>query len=215
MNALQRNAGIAGYVAAVLLALFVVLNFNAPNTDTTFSDPAKTLAFISGNRWLWRAINIAGLLVAGVSVLFAAGLWSRLREPAPTRATVGLYLALIGLGGYALANLILWKGGVNMAALTTRDQVAANHAWLALHFAARSAVDVGNAFVGAALLLFGWSIIGTKAMPSAIGWVGVLGGILTLVTIIPLSVFLDLASSVVIIIWLAWAGSNLRRTLAR
>ncbi len=171
MDHLQRNGGLAGYVAALLFAVTVIVGFNVPGPGATFDDPGKVLTYVAAHRWLWRLINILGIFLSGFAIVFAIGVWSRLRERAPTRAAASLAFALIGLAGYALANLLLWKGGINMALYAARDQVAASHAWLALAFAARSAIDTGNAFVGAALLIGGWAIIATGALrrPSA-GW---------------------------------------------
>lgn len=213
MDRLQRNAGTAGFVAALLLLVEFILSFVIPGTGTTFTDPARTLSFVAQNRWLWRLNGVVGVLTAGFAVLFALGIWSRLREPAPTRGTVSLYLATIGLGGYALADFILWKGGAAVASFTSRDPVAAAHAWLALHYAARGATDVGNAFVGAAEILAGWAIAETGALSRSIGRMGVLVGVLTLVVIVsvPAVHLFELLQVLLTIVWLAWAGSALRK----
>jgi hypothetical protein len=210
---LQRNAGTAGYVSALLLLVVFILSFAIPGTGSTFTDPARTLTFVVQNRWLWRLNGVAGVLVAGFAVLFAVGVWSRLREPAPTRGTVSLYLATIGLGGYALSSFILWKGGSAVASYMSRDPVAATHAWLALHYAARGAIDVGNAFVGAALILAGWAIAETAALTRSVGRLGVIAGVLSLAVIVslPFVRLLELLQTVLTIVWLAWVGSELRK----
>lgn len=211
MERLQRYGGTAGIVSAFLLFLFLILGFVLPGTGATFADPVRTLTFIAQNRWEWRIANLLTALAAGLSVVFAAGLRSRLREPAPTRAMLALYTSLIGLGGYAVSSFILWKGGNAMASFLAKDQTAATHAWLALHFMARGAADVGNAFVGVALILAGWAIAETGAISRSAGRLGVAAGIVTLVVIVPLARWIELLQAVLTIAWLAWAGSELRR----
>jgi len=212
MERLPRYSGTAGIISAFLLLLFLILGFVVPGTGATFADPVRTLTFIAQNRWEWRIANLLTALVAGLAVVFTAGLRNRLREPAPTRAMLVLYTALIGLGGYALASFILWKGGNAMASYLAKDQVAATHAWLALHFAARGAADVGNAFVGVALILAGWAIAETGAITRSTGRLGIVTGLMTLVVIVPLARWIELVQAVLTIAWLAWTGSELRKT---
>src|SRR5207245_10030267 len=125
--------------------------------------------------------------VAGPVVVFTPVLWTHLPEPAPTSAILLLYTAPIRLGAYALASFILWKRGNAMASYLAKDQVAATHAWLSLHFAARGAADVGNAFVGVALILAGWAIAETGAITRSAGRLGIVTGLMTLVVIVPLA----------------------------
>ncbi len=211
MERLQRHGGTAGYGSAFCLLVLLILSFGIPGTGATYADPARALAQIAGDRWLWRLSNLAGILASGLAVVFTIGLWVRLREPAPTRATVVLYLAIIGLGGYALSGFVLWKGGLAMASFLARDQVAATHAWLALDFMARGAADVGNAFVGTALLLVGWAIADTGALSRRVGWLAGLTGILTLLVIRPFASVVEILQALLTIVWLAWAGSELRK----
>jgi len=110
MERLQRYGGTAGYASAFCLLVLLILSFGVPGPGATYADPAGALAKIAGDRWLWRLSNLAGILASGLAVVFTIGLWVRLREPAPTRATIVLYFALIGLGGYALSGFVLWKG---------------------------------------------------------------------------------------------------------
>src|SRR2546430_3367359 len=85
MERLPRYSGTAGIISAFLLLLFLILGFVVPGTGATFADPVRTLTFIAQNRWEWRIANLLTALVAGLAVVFTAGLRNRLREPAPTR----------------------------------------------------------------------------------------------------------------------------------
>src|SRR5256712_2332581 len=211
MERLERHGGTAGYVSAFCLLVLLILSFGVPGTGATYADPARALARFAGAGWLGRLSNLAGILASGLAVVFTMGRWVRLREPAPTRATVVLYLAIIGLGGYALSGFVLWKGGLAMASFLVRDQVAATHAWLALDFMARGAADVGNAFVGAALIIVGWAITNTGALSRLVGWLARLTRIMTPLGSRPFASVVEILQALLTIVWLAWAGSELRK----
>lgn len=212
MNPLERNGGTAGIVAAALLALGIILGFYMPGIGATFGSPLDVLSFVTANRWVWRISSILGILTAAFAVPFSIGIWRRLREPAPTRAAVALAFALVGLAGYALSSLLIWKGGIALASYAAKDTTAAATAWLALRYVARGATDLGNAFVGTALMVAGWAIVATGALRQTVGWLGALSGVLTLLTIFPLSGVLDLAGGILTVVWLGWVGNELRRS---
>lgn len=212
MDTTQRNGGTAGIVAAVLLVLFVLLMMSTGLDPQAAADPAKALPVIAQKHGLWVFTGIVGTLSAALGVMFTVGLSNRLKGQAPTRAAAILYFVIIGLGGYALSSLMQWVGGIQLAQYAGKDQVAASHAWLALHAAIGGANALGNAFVGAGLLIAGWAVIATALLNSTVGWVGVIAGLLSLVGIFaPTSLGVFLGSIVFVIVWLAWAGSELRK----
>lgn len=112
MDRLQRNGGTAGVMAAILLALGFILFATTGLDMQAMADPAKALPFIAQQGGRWVATNIAFALGSVVSLLFVAGIASRLRERAPTRAAALLHLSVIGLAGHALASLLYWTAGV-------------------------------------------------------------------------------------------------------
>src|SRR5438034_9346873 len=104
MERLPRYSGTAGIISAFLLLMFLILGFVVPGTGATFADPVRTLTFIAQNRWERRIANLLTALVAGLAVVFTAGLRYRLPQPAPTRPMLILYTAPTGLGGCAFAS---------------------------------------------------------------------------------------------------------------
>src|SRR5437879_12552194 len=128
MERLPRYSGTAGIISAFLLLLFLILGFVVPGTGATFADPVRTLTFIAQNSWEWRIANLLTALVAGLAVVFTAGLRNRPRAPAPTRAMLVLSTALIGIGGCALASVILWQSGNTRASYLATAHDAATHA---------------------------------------------------------------------------------------
>jgi len=210
MDTTQRNGGTAGIVSAVLLVLFLILTMAMGMDPHTAGDPAQALAMIALKRGLWRLVGIVGTLAAAFGIVFTIGLSNRLKEGAPTRASVILYFVTVGLGGYALASLMQWKGGLQLADYAVKDQVGAGHAWLALRAAAGGANVLGSGFVGAALLIAGWAVIETAVLNPIAGWVGVIAGLLSLAGVFASASFAVLIGTIVFdVIWLAWAGVEL------
>jgi hypothetical protein len=71
---------------------------------------------------------------------------------------------------------------------------------------------VGGSAVGAAQVIAGWAILQTKAMGAALGWLSIVTGVVTILALFArASMPLYLASFVLLVIWLIWTGSALRR----
>lgn len=212
MNRLQRNAGSAGIVSAVMLALLFVLFFNSGLDFQSINDPGKALPAFTQSQGRWIITGVTGVLGSAFAILFIAGLYFKLRDGAPTRATTVLLLAVLGSTGFALNSLLIWLGGLHLAARAAADQVAATHAYVAVAAVSLGLTGLGNAFVGAALVIAGWAISTTKTLSIGLAWLGIVAGISTVLLLFaPTSSLLNLASFILIIVWLAWAGIELRR----
>jgi hypothetical protein len=197
-------------VAAALLALSVILLLISGLDPQTAADPAKALPLIAQHAGRWAGMNIGFVLSAAVSILFAAGLSSRLRDKAPTRSITLLYLAVIGLAGFALSGLVQWQGGGHLAAYRATDQVAASHAWVALTAVVQGLGALGNGFTGVAEVIAGWAITDTGALPATVGSLAIVTGVVTVLQIFSATPVLFFASIILTVAWLAWTGMELR-----
>lgn len=210
MDRLQRNGGTAGLVGGVLLIILFGLFFALGLDPAAFSDPTKALPLVREKGGILAAIGILGPITSALGILLAAGLAARLRDGAPTRAAAQLYFAIIGLAAFALDGMIRWMGGIQLANRTA-DAVAASHAYVALNAIALGVVGLGNLFVGASLVVVGWAITSTRALSTALGWVGIVAGVITAASgLVPPDSPVFLASFVLTIVWLLWAGTALR-----
>jgi len=100
-----------------------------------------------------------------------------------------------------------------LVALAAQDHVAAEQTWNAFALMTSGYQAVGNALLGFMLLVAGWAIISQKALPVAVGWIGLLAGIVTIVEVLtsgtPLAVVGALAYLPTFILAIAfdiWAG---------
>jgi len=210
MGALQRNAGTAGIAAAIFLAILFLLFVSSGLTPEIMADASKALPMIAdqGTRaWLTGG---SGALGVAFSLVFVAGLYRRLRDGAPTRAAAVLILSIVGLAGFGLASYI-WMGAAYLAT-EVKDSVAASHAWYALMAVNRAADALGWSFTGAASILAGWAIMETRALSKIAGWIAVISGAFSLLAFLaPTSIPAFFGAFVLTIVWLGWAGNEMRR----
>lgn len=210
MDRLQRNGGIFGILAGVALAMLFAAFATSGITPDILGDPAKALPLIREQATRLKLIGLFGALAVAFSLPFAAALYLRLRNGAPTRATTGLLLLLVGLIGHGLGSLVVGVGFPTVAAVT--DQTAASPAYLAVLAASQVADTLGNAFTGAGDAVVGWAIVSTAALPTIVGWVFALTGIVSvLLALVPGADILFIGSIVLTIISLIWGGVALRR----
>src|SRR5579864_1243736 len=214
MERLQRNAGAAGIITAVCLAVLFVLFIGSGLDPQAAQDPAKALPLIGQKAGLFGAIGVLGLLSSAFGVIFTFGVFVRLREKSPTRAAANLGLAFMGPTLHGLGAALLWQGGQMLVALFAKDQTAAGHAWIALGAMNQSLMAAGNAFTGAAIFVAGWAIVDAGAMNKTLGWVAVIAGIVEAAQVFSSQMALMGLGFVLVIIWLAWAGAQLRRSPA-
>ena len=214
MDRLQQNGGTSGFITALCLALLFILFIASGLDPQTAQDPTKALPILGQKAGLFAGIGVLGLLASGFGLIFTFGLFARLREKTPTRAYASLGFAFVGLTCHALGAVTLWQGGQMLVALFAKDQTAAGHAWIALGAVNQSLMAGGNAFTGAAVLVAGWAIIEAGAMNRTLGWVAVVAGIVELAQVFSAQMALMGLGFVLVIIWLAWGGSQLRRSAA-
>lgn len=210
----QPSAGTSGIVAGISLAILFFLYITSGASPDTFADPAKALPFFQQNAGRTRAIAIFAIITIAFAVLFIAGLAAKLRDKTPTRATGVLYFAILGLVGHGLGALIFWSGVPALVAQAAKDPVSASHAWVAINALTMALDGFGNLFVGLSILLAGWAITATGGMSTALGWYGVVAGVVTLLaTLAPGAMIFFLGSFILPIIWLLWAGNTLRTAM--
>ncbi len=210
----QQSAGTFGILAGISLGILFFLFFTSGATPETFTDPAKALPYVSQNAGRLRAIAGFAVITVAFAVIFVAGLAAKLRERTPTRATGVLYFGLLGLVGHGLGALLFWGGVPALADYAAKDQVAASHAWVAINALNTSLDGVGNLFIGLSILLAGWAITATGGMSTALGWYGVVAGVVTLLAALAPGVMIFFLGSFILpIIWLLWAGNTLRTAM--
>jgi hypothetical protein len=181
---LERWAALGGVLYVVLFVIGTILHFSgSPAGD---SAPSKVIAWYSDSGHRHR-IDIGWALI-GLGLFFFLWFLAALRQALirlvgegflPTLATVGgaVYAAL------ALAAVAVSEGIRTMSNDTYRDQVypplihAANDASYVLH-------STGGVGMGAMMIAASLAVVRTRALPVAVGWIGVVAGIIALASIL-------------------------------
>ncbi|HEY6103202.1 MAG TPA: hypothetical protein VI007_08265 [bacterium] len=212
MSPRRQTAGTLGIVAGVALAVLFILYFTSGATPATFNDPAKALEFFRAQSGRNEVIACLAILTVSTAAVFVAGLASALAGRTPTRATATLYFGLGGLAGHALSAFIILAAAPWLVKTAAGDQVAAAHAYVAINGLSMASDSLGNFFVGLSTLFAGWAITATPGFGSALGWFGIVTGIVNAVAGLVMNVSaLFLVSFLLPIVWLIWAGNTLRR----
>ena len=211
MDRVQRNGGTLGVIAAVILAAAFILLLSTGLNPEIAADPTKALSILVQHVRRFVAAGVLFGLGVAASVIFIVALSGRLREAAPTRAAAVLYLAVIGLTGYALDSLLQWQGITHLVGVAAKDQTTAANAWVTMRGLSLTFDAVGGLFTGATEVIAGWAILTTHTLGTAIGWLSIVTGIVNVLALFArASVLLFLGSFVLTVIWLAWTGVALR-----
>jgi hypothetical protein len=216
MTPSSRIAGLGGILAGVGLAVEGTLWATSGWTAETFRDPATALAFLQDNGTHLRAAVFAGAVNLVLATVFIVGLAARLGPTAPTRAAATLYFGIIGIAAHSLVPLGLWLGVPRFVDLASSDPGAAAAAWSGYAVFQAGAGAVGALFLGLSTLAAGWAIVSDRGLPALLGWLGVLAGAASAVTVLaaetPLAVLAAgayLPSLTLTIGFRMWAGLEL------
>ena len=209
MNPRPQTAGTAGIIAGVLLAVLLILFMTSGMRPEAMADPGKMMAYAGQNAGRWRNMAFLGILTTIAAVFYFPGLAARLRDRTPSRATGVLYFGILGIGGHGLGAALQWAGDPLVAGAS--DAVAASHAWVALNAVHAGLETFGSIGTGLVMLLAGWAAMTSKAFSPGVAWVGLVGGIVTLVSVLRPPGPLFLLSFLLSILFLIWSGLEVRK----
>lgn len=215
---ITRAAGVAGIVAGLGLALEFGLFMASGWTPKGFEDPAAALAFLESGGTLLRAAAFVGIVNLAATVLFLVGLAEALRPEASARSATALYVGLLGLAAHALVPMGLWLGTPLFVELGAADPATAHAAWGGFGAFLDAAGGVGYVFAGVAYAAAGWAIVSSSRFGHAVGWIGLVGGVASALTILgadtPLAAVAAAAylpALLGIVVFRTWAGIALVR----
>ena len=167
--------------------------FLSPAGDETGDTPAEVVAWATTHRTWNVALLLFAVASIGLGGMFVAGLHARLRAVATDTESA---LVLIGGTAFMLCFAFCW-----ISWLGPLDGIAADEELALAQASAYLAYDdvgwffLGSAGVGAALMAVPASLAAMRAgVPSWLGWLGVVAGLLSAATIVFFGIFG----------WMAW-----------
>lgn len=179
-----RTAGYSGVIAGLGLAVEGALWTSSGWTPDTFADPATALEFLADGGTILRWAVLTGFVNLVFFVVFVAGLAARLEATTPTAATATLWFGMIGAATHVIVPFSHWYGVPAFLDAVDRDPEAARSAWTAFVTVGHEAAGgAGSLFMGLSMLVAGWAMAAHRALPALLGWLGLLTGTLTVLTV--------------------------------
>jgi hypothetical protein len=181
---LERWAALGGVLYVVLFIVGTIFQFSgAPNGDAA---PGKVIAWYSdsGHR---DHLHIGWALI-GLGLFFFLWFVSALRQALIRLVGEGFLPTLATIGGAVYAVLALAAASVSDGIRTMNDDTYRHQVYPPLVHAANDAAYVlhsaGGAGIGAMMIAASLAVVRTRALPVAVGWLGVVAGIVALASIL-------------------------------
>jgi hypothetical protein len=181
---LERWAALGGVLYVVLFVIGTILQYSgAPDGD---APPSKVISWYSdsGHR---DQLNIGWVLI-GLGLFFFLWFLSALRQALIRLVGAGFLPTLATVGGAVYATLALAAAAVSNGIRTMSDDTYRHQVFPELIHAANDAAYVlhstGGAGIGAMMIAASLAVVRTRALPVAVGWIGVVAGIIAIASIL-------------------------------
>lgn len=214
----QRTAGTAGLITAFLFILLLAASFGFD--PKAFTDAEAALRMARERAALKAVVGVATTAAAASAILFFSGLGTMLASRAPTRGSAVRLFGAIGAAALALGTLNDWIGVGYLAGVAAKDQIAAQHGWVALMAVNAGAYSVAGFFIGAAVLATTWAVIGMRTLGRIVGWIGVTAAVAIVAAVVaqagvapdsPMLGAMYPISGGLLLLWFSCTGMALRR----
>ena len=212
MNNLQKIGGIAAlylaaaYVVGIVLFLFVL---DYPN----IVDPAQKVALVVDKQMVIYSTNLILYVIFGVFlIMLALALYERLKAGAPAIMQVATAIGIIWAGSLVASGMVSNAGITPVVALYGKDPAQAALIWLGIESVA-SGLGNGNGEIlgGLWTLLVSWAALRTGGLPRFLNYLGLVVGLVGLVSTIPGLSDLVGIFGMSQLVWFVWLGIILSR----
>jgi hypothetical protein len=203
---LRKWGGIAALYEAAAYVVGMV-GFLAVVDVSSVSDPLEQIALMADNQAFLSAMHLVVYVVwGGFMVVLSLALYDRLKAGSPALAQVATAIGFIWAGLVIASGTLHNVGMGTVVDLVGEDPAQAAAVWVAVRsvFEGLSGVEIVG---GTWILLTSWAALRAKALPSALGYLGVAIGVAGLLTAIP--ALFDIVVMVYAlgqIVWFAWVG---------
>jgi hypothetical protein len=212
MKNLQKMGGIAAlYLAAAYLlgiGLFLIV-LDYPN----LVDPAQRVALLVDQQMVIFATNLIMYVIFGLFlVVLLLALYERLNVGAPAMLQVATVLGLIWAGLLIASGMVLNAGIAPTLALYGKDPAQAALTWQTYETVA-SGLGNGNGEIlgGLMTLLISWAALQTSGLPKLLNYLGMVVGLVGIVTILPGLIDLVGIFAIGQVLWFVWLAILLLR----
>jgi hypothetical protein len=205
MKNLQKMGGIAAlylavaYLVGIVLFLFVL---DYPN----IVDPAQKVALLVDKRMVIYSTNLILYVIFGVFlIVLALALYERLKAGAPATMQVATAIGIIWAGSLIASGMVSNAGIAPVVALYGKDPAQAALTWQGFEVVA-SGLGNGNGEIlgGLMTLLVSWAALRAGGLSKFLNYLGVVVGLVGIVSTIPGLNDLTGIFGMSQIIWFVW-----------
>lgn len=203
----QKVGGVAAlylaltYVAAIPYFLLVV---DYPGAITA----AEKIALVTENYPSMYAMYLATYVVFGIVLgVLVLALHDRLHGSAGLMARFATAVGLLWSIALVASGMVFTYGMTTVATLADADPTQAATAWQAIESVAQGLGGAGGEILGGLwVLLVSWAALRQGALPRALGWLGVVVGVMGLASVAPPLHDTAIAFGLLQIVWFVWIG---------
>jgi hypothetical protein len=211
----QKVGGVAAlYLALALVAampyFLVVVDYLGASTA------AEEVELIVDNYPSMYAMELATYVLFGLALgVLALALWDRLRSDAPFTMRVATAMGLLWSFTLVASGMVFTYGMTTIDALAVTDRAQAALTWQVVEPVAQGLGGAGGELLGGLwVLLVSLVVLRGGALPRALGWFGVVIGVVGLISVVPPLHDVAIAFGLLEIVWFVWLGSVLLATKA-
>lgn len=207
MKNLQKMGGFAALLmaaayVAMMLIFVVVLKY------ATITDPAQKLALLTAQPNMFFLTNILGYVFFGVFlVVLSLALYERLKDGSTGMLLVGVVLGIIWAGSLVASGMVMNAAIAPTVALYGNDPALAANNWSLVETLSGGLGNANGEILGGLFtLLISWAALKSGKLPKALSILGLLVGVVGIVSLAPMLNSLAMLFGVLQIVWFIWLG---------
>lgn len=209
----RKAGGLAAFYLALALLVaipYFLLVVDYPNASTA----AEKVALIAGNYPSMYAMYLATYVFFGIALgVLAFALWDRLQADAPFTMRGATAIGLLWSFALVASGLVFTYGMTTVEPLAATNQAQAVLTWQAVEPVALALGGAGGELLGGLwVLLVSLVVLRGGRLPKALGWLGVVIGVIGLTSVVPPLDDAAIAFGVLQIVWFVWLGVVLMTT---
>ena len=206
MKGLQKMGAVAAlYSALAYLAGFALYGFVLDYGSAV--EPLQKVALLADNQSIMFLLTVFVYVVVGAFlVVLALALYQRLKAGAPGLAQTAAAFGLIWACVVISSGLIFNTGMAVVVDLYATDPTRAATVWMAINSVFEGMGGGTEIFGGIWILLLSWAALRAGELPKVLNYLGLLIGLVGIVSIVPAFEVLTSVFGITQIVWFVWLG---------